>query len=57
MKALIYYFSTQGCSLVLSWSFGVEPFEGEAPLVAATAAARALLLKKSAITPVMRMYK
>lgn len=39
-----YYFSTHGCSLVLS-SFGVGPLEEEAP-VAAAAAARALLLKK-----------
>ena len=40
-----HYFSTHGCSLVLSWSLGFGALEEEAPLVAA-AAARALLLKK-----------
>lgn len=43
-----YYFSTHGCRFWLS--LGAEVFEDDAPLAAATAAARALLLKKLAIT-------
>ena len=42
-----YYFSTHGCRAWLS--LGAEVFEDDAPLAAATAAARALLLKKLAI--------
>ena len=44
-----YYFSTQGCRF---WeSLGTTALDEEAPLVAATAAARALLSKKLAIGP------
>ena len=42
-----YYFSTQGCRL--RDSLGAAAFEEDAPLVAVTAAARALLSKKFAI--------
>ena len=46
-RRLTYYFSTQGCRF---WdSLRAAPLADEAPLVAATAAARALLLKKFAI--------
>ena len=44
-----YYFSTQGCRF---WeSLETAALDEEAPLVAATAAARALLSKKFAISP------